>query len=98
MEDGLGNSTSNLYTGRAIPWTTTVSSDRNCPSQEGTRFDAIFRYAANARIVRVDRIITNKVHRLIAYLRFPHSVNRNPQHWTTQWYLIPQYNRVTEGS
>ena len=75
------------------------SSDRNCPSQEDTRFDAMpARYAANARIVRVARIITNQVHRLGAYLRLPHSVNRNPQDWTTQWHLMPQYNRVTEGS
>ena len=56
------------------------------------------RYAANARIVRVVRIITNQIHRLGAYLRLPHSVNRNPQDWTTQWHLMHQYNRVTEGS
>jgi len=41
------------------------------------------RYAANARIVRVARIITNQIHCLGAYLRLPHSVNRNPQEWTT---------------
>jgi len=31
-------------------------------------------------------------------LQLPHSVNQNPQDWTTQWHLIPLYNRVTEGS
>jgi len=83
-----------------------TSLDNNCllPTETVRRKKALAlipmsaRYAANARIVRVARIITNQIHRLGAYLRLPHSVNRNPQDWTTQWHLIPQYYRVTESS
>jgi len=77
-----------------------TSLDNNCllPTETVRRKKALAlmpmptRYAANARIVRVARIITNQVHRLGVYLRLPHS------DWTTQWHLTPQYNRVTEGS
>jgi hypothetical protein len=75
-----------------------TSLDNNCllPTEIVRRKKALAlmpmpaRYAVNARIVRVARIITNQVHRLGAYLRLPHSVNRNPQDWTTQWHLMPQ--------
>jgi len=55
------------------------------------------RYAANARLWRVARIVGNQMRRLREYLRHRRSIT-GPTRWDTRWDLMPPYNACSEGT